>query len=353
MTQQIPPTDASAERRDRNRDRTFQWFKPKGRAASVYEDVTVDTQPSISRHMVRGWPLHFADGKGTWSLESTDLKAKDWYEFRDPREEWSRTFYQKSASYERTIEAALTSAREGDLFKDFHDEWIDLLRKDLQVLGFIEYGMWFPLAKAQRDCLSDVLAHCVGLEAAIKQRQAQAIVLYGMDLDDTFSGFAIEESKARFLEEGFWQPVRRYLERLASITDWAEVIVATNLCFEPIIGSCLRRDLLLRSAPSGGDHVTGEIVRPAELEWGWTKEWSLEFLRFAVQEESNSEENKKVISSWVNDWLPEAIEALSALEPLFARRPGGPEFEEVKSRVLRECLTPLKEADLSLARSLD
>ena len=50
----------------------------------MYEDVTVDTQPSVHRHLDRGWPVHFEDGRGMWSEDSTALRSGDWYEFRDP-----------------------------------------------------------------------------------------------------------------------------------------------------------------------------------------------------------------------------------------------------------------------------
>ena len=45
--------------------------------------------------------------------------------------------------------------------------------------------------------VSDTVAHCVGMMSAMKQRSAQALVLYGMDLDDRFGDFPIERAKAR------------------------------------------------------------------------------------------------------------------------------------------------------------
>ena len=52
--------------------------------------MTVDTQPSIHRHLTRGWPLHFEDGRGTWNDASTALRSSDWFAFRDPGEQWER-----------------------------------------------------------------------------------------------------------------------------------------------------------------------------------------------------------------------------------------------------------------------
>ncbi len=88
-------------------EREFAWFAPAGRRATLYEDVTVDTQPSIHRHLTRGWPLHFEDGRGTWDDSSTALRCEDWYAFRDPGQLWERPFYSDGAALERQIELAV------------------------------------------------------------------------------------------------------------------------------------------------------------------------------------------------------------------------------------------------------
>ena len=52
-------------------ERTFQWFTPRKRRATMYEDVTMDTQPSVHRFLERGWQMCFDDGAPTWSDDST------------------------------------------------------------------------------------------------------------------------------------------------------------------------------------------------------------------------------------------------------------------------------------------
>ena len=324
--------------------RSFQWFTPRRRRATVYEDVTIDTQPSVARHMDRGWPLHFEDGRPLWNSASTALRCDDWHEFRDPREQWERTFYQKSAQYERGIEDAVRSGREDRLFEDFTKEWIDFLRAHLQVPAFVEYGLWLPTASAQRECLSDTIAHCVGLEAATKQRQAQALALYGMDLEEQFGDFAIEQARETFLRDPSWQPVRDYLERLLTVDDWGEVIVAANVCFEPLVGIALRRELLLRSAAQNGDLVTPEVVRPAQLEWDWVRDWTGELLRFVILGEEYGSSNRTIVKGWIADWLPRARAALAALEPVFAALPSGDDFGTTLGRVERDLESLLEES---------
>src|SRR4029077_2068169 len=113
---------------------------PAGRRASLYEDVTIDTQPSIHRHLTRGWPLHFGDGRGTWDDASTALRSGDWFAFRDPGEQWERTFYQAGSAVEQQIDGALRSASEQGLLEDFSEEWLKFLQDVLQVPAYIEHG---------------------------------------------------------------------------------------------------------------------------------------------------------------------------------------------------------------------
>jgi propane 2-monooxygenase small subunit len=78
MTDAQPPAKplgGSGARRAEEPERSFTWYKPKKRRATLYEDVTVDTQPSVHRHLDRGWPVHFEDGRGLWSDERTTRPA--------------------------------------------------------------------------------------------------------------------------------------------------------------------------------------------------------------------------------------------------------------------------------------
>ena len=108
-------------------ERAFGWFAPAGRRATLYEDVTVDTQPSVHRHLRRGWPVSFADGRGTWDDGSTALRSRDWFAFRDPGEQWERPFYQAGSALEQQMEGAVRSAAAQGLFGDFSAQWVSFL----------------------------------------------------------------------------------------------------------------------------------------------------------------------------------------------------------------------------------
>jgi ferredoxin-NADP reductase/ferredoxin len=297
-------------------EREFQWFTPAGRRATLYEDVTIDTQPSIHRHLARGWPLSFADGRGTWNDASTALRCTDWFAFRDPGQQWERPFYQAGAAVEQQLEGALTSAAEQGLIADFAPAWVTFLRTSLQIPAFVEHGLWFALATAARDCLSDSVATCVCLQAAHKQRSAQAIVLYAMDLEPHLGcELPISAAREAFLSDPAWQPTRRYLERLTATPDWGEVIIAANLCFEPVVGTLIRRELGTRAAVANGDIVTPVLARVATQEWEWARAWTLALVRLLVSDDAHGVHNRGVIDRWLGEWMAPAREAAAAVSP--------------------------------------
>ena len=334
-------------RRGDEENRSFTWFAPAGRRATIYEDVTIDSQPSTHRHVDRDWPMFFADGRGMYHDASTKLASTDWFAFRDPAQTWERSFYQDGSAREREIESAVAHGRDARLFEDFSEEWVQALRDVLQVPSFVSHGLWLATATLTRDCLSDSITHCLAFTAAMYQRHAQALVLYAMDLEPALGEMPVGPAKDRFLEDEAWQPTRRYLERLRTITDWGEIIVAANLVFEPLVNRLLRREMLIRPAGANGDSITPGVLRGAEHEGEWIESWSAALVRFAVEDAEHGEANRAVVQAWLDEWVPEAREAARALAPVFEAMPGGVPFDDAIANVERDLDELLAQAGMT------
>jgi propane monooxygenase small subunit len=308
-------------RREEVPERSFQWVVPRGRKASVYEDITLDTQPSVHRFMANGYFVSFPDGRGTWDDASTALDVAGWSAFRDPSELWERPYYQQGAQCEKEIEASVRGARAEGLLADIDPEWVAFLRRDGQVPAFIEHGIWSIATRRSRAALSDVLTHVIVLYAAMKQRQAQAFVIEGMDLDEDFGDVTIEAAKARWVNAAAWQPTRACVERLGTITDWGELIYVSGMIVEPLLGAMVRRELLLRPALAAGDPITPVIVRNAQREWGWWRDLSLAFTQFVLTDAQHGSANRELVGRWQSEWEPVVMAGVDALEPIFAAAP--------------------------------
>lgn len=332
------------ERREELPERQFQWVVPKGRKATVYEDITLDTQPSVHRFLHNGYFVSYPDGRGTWDDDSTALDVLGWHAFRDPAELWERPYYQQGAQCEREIEAATQGARADGLLADIDPSWIEFLRRDGQIPAFLEHGIWSITTRRSRAALSDVLTHAIVLYAAMKQRQAQALVIEGMDLDADFGDITIEAAKDRWRTEPAWQPTRALIERLGTITDWGELLVVTGLIVEPLLGGAVRRELLMRGALAAGDPITPVVARNAQREGRWWQDLTTAFGRFVLTDAAHGDANRELLHVWREDWEPEALAALDALEPIFAG--GGVDFTTARDRVRTDQEAVLAEAGL-------
>jgi hypothetical protein len=313
MSAPAPPVKQLSDgsrRRDDGERRGFFYFEPAKRRASLYEETTADTQLSTERFINFGWTISFPDGRGTHSLGSTRMRVKDWFAWRDPSGLWERPFYQEAARAARDQEDAVATARAEGLFERMTEEWKEFLRSTLQMPAFYEHGLWRAIAPAARPALSDTITHAIVLLAAMKQRQAQDLVVYAMDLEGEIGECSTEQARERFLTEEGWQPLRRLLERINNRTDWVERLIAVNLVCEPLIGNALRREMLLMPASANGDPVTPVIIGGAQREWLWAKEWTGALVRFLIDDEEHGAANREVLAEWLAEWNQLAEEAL-------------------------------------------
>lgn len=338
---------AEPKRAGDDAERRFSYFTPRKRKPSLYEEVTVDTQPSVHRHLDRGWLVSFEDGRGTWSDDSTLLRSEDWFEFRDPAGLWERPYYQAGARSEAQIEGAVKGAARERMFEDFDPAWVAFLRANLQVPAFVEHGLWLAVASTGRDCLSDTLTRAVVFQAAHKQRTAQSIVLYAMDLEPHFGDFETAAAKERWLEHPPWQPTRALVERLHATQDWAEVLFATNLCFEPLVGVMIRRELGIRAATLNRDTVTPVVARVAQSEWDWVAGWTSALSHFVLEDPTHGDRNREVIAAWLADWLPACVAAAEALGAIVEELPVGFSVADAQERLLRDAAALHAEAGVS------
>src|SRR3954471_4904795 len=89
----------------------YNYFEPKGRKATHYEDMTVDVQPDPERYLTQNWIISFADGTPTYYKGWTKLQSSDWHKFLPPDQEWDRTHYQRPSTIVGMIKNVVANAR--------------------------------------------------------------------------------------------------------------------------------------------------------------------------------------------------------------------------------------------------
>ena len=136
-------TDAEAGSQEfpSSTSRTYNYFTPPKRRASVYEDVTVDVQPDPERHLTQGWIYGFADGTSGYPQEWTALKSSNWHVFLDPNEEWEQTIYRNNANIVRQVQQNIANAKAARLVRAVEPRVDRLLARHVGAWTHAEHGL--------------------------------------------------------------------------------------------------------------------------------------------------------------------------------------------------------------------
>lgn len=294
----------------------FRYIQPAKRRATQYEEVTLHTQWDPKNFAKQGWFSPSSDGRSMWSEDSTRLRAADWWGYRDPAQQWFRPYVETQAKQEDAIELAVEGAKRSGLFAEMTPQWRAILATYYAAYRYLEYGLFLCFCYVQREALSDVVATPLVFEGLDKDRHAQAIALYGMDLEDALPGFSDAGAQQVWMTDPVYQPSREYVERLLACRDWGEITVAVNLLFEPLVATLVTREFFSRFAPHHGDSVTPVILETADADRRRNVAATVELVRFLL---ADTPANRSVIMEWLAKWAPLAVRAAQAFAPLFDR----------------------------------
>jgi len=316
----ITNAEAGASKFSGSDSRSFNYFTPKGRQASVYEDVTVDVQPDPTRHLLQGWLYAFADGVAGFSETWTKVKSSDWHLFRDPNEQWHRTIYIRQANTERQIQQTLAMAQSQNAFATWDASWVKCIETHVSASMHPEFGLGMHVfVPAQRDAMSNMTNNAICVNAMDKLRLAQDLALYNLVLSEQIPNFNGTVHKQIWLKDPAWQGVRENVERLTATADWAEQLFATNVVYEPLVGELFRSQFVMQFAAPHGDFVTPVYFGIAEYDYEHNLAYTTEQLRLLVEDPKYGEENKRVMGEWLAHWVPYSVAAARQLQPIWSQ----------------------------------
>ena len=194
--------------------RKYNYFEPKGRKASHYEDMTVDVQPDPERYLLQDWIISFPDGTPTYSKSWTKALSSNWHQFRAVDQEWERTHYQRQSTICGMVQGAIENARKSGAPKRFDKAWVKVLQDHLGAYKHAEFGLGTSLMQAQRYGYTQMVNNAILTNSSYKLRFAQDLTLYlaeiGLDLD----GFDQNAGKKHWLDDPIWQGTRKSIEAI-------------------------------------------------------------------------------------------------------------------------------------------
>ena len=307
-------TFAGSESRD------FNYFAPRGRRATIYEDVTVDVQPDPERHLLQGWVYSFADGRPSYGPMFTKLQATDWHVFRDPNEQWNRNIYIREGNTVRQIQKSMAIAKKENAFANWDRSGVEVVQTHVSATAHPEHWLGMHVfMKAQRDAPTNMINNASAVACMDKLRNAQDLTLYNLELTDLIQGFDGTKARQAWLSDPIWQGVRENVERLAANNDWAEQTFAANVIYEPLVGELFRSNFVMQFAAPHGDFVTPTLIGVGEYDFENNLTWTMALYRLLVEDAQHGESNRKLLRDWLREWVPLSVTAARKLQPLWSQ----------------------------------
>ncbi|WP_300056179.1 aromatic/alkene monooxygenase hydroxylase subunit beta [uncultured Roseobacter sp.] len=314
--------------------RKYNYFEPRGKRATHYEDVTVDVQPDPERYLIQDWIIDFggAKGGGAYQKDYTAAKSANWHAFRAPDQEWERTHYQRQSKICTMVQSVISNARKAGAPAAFDKVWNRILQAHLGAWKHAEFGLGTSLMQAQRYGYTQMINNATLTNSSYKLRLSQDITLYLAEIGMDIEGWDDDLGKKTWLEDPIWQPTREAVESIMGCEDYLEQYFVINLIFEPLVGELFRSGFLMQAAAANNDFITPPVISAAEADYERNLANTIDLMYLLATDEQHGADNKALMQSWVKKHGDLADKAAAALQPIWSQPHSKPvSFEDVKA----------------------
>lgn len=272
--------------------------------ATRYQEATYDLQSETNFHYRPLWQpdLELNDTR------RTAIRMEDWYAFKDPRQFYYGTYVQHRAKMQENAESNYAFFEKRNLARHLSDDVKAAVIRYLVPLRHLEHTA----------NLNNMYGAAYGYGTAITQAMlfdgmdrlgiAQYLSRIGLILDGN-TGEALADAKQQWMEADIWQGVRELCEEMLITEDWFELFIAQDLVMDALVYDLVYNQYDAWLADNGGE----DIAILTEFMQLWSKDnvrWVDAVLKTAVAE---SDENRELITQWIEKWRGLASEALAPL----------------------------------------
>ncbi|HBI04113.1 MAG TPA: hypothetical protein DDY49_08820, partial [Paenibacillaceae bacterium] len=158
----------------------------------------------------------------------------------------------------------------------------------------------------------------------------------------------LKDGKQKWIEDEKYQKLRALLENVMVTWDWAEAIVATNLILDAILYP-LFFEKMTAVAVKNNDNVYVSFSEFFMEMFEYERNYTTALVKMLL---ADRPENKDVIASYVNKWLPLVIEAIKPVLAVFDLPQNGGNGEEALQQVIDQYVKSLLVDELQLITAL-
>jgi len=273
----------------------------------------------------------------TWYKKNTfgtALKHDDWNAFRDPDEVVYRTYNLMQDGQETYVFGLFDqfNQREHDHMLD--PRWAGSLARLYTPARYLFHTVQMASAYVGQVSPASTITNCNYFQMADSFRWLSHTAYRTKELSTVFTDKGIGSDERHYWEnDPVWQGFRELMEKVLTVWDWGEAIIALNLVAKPAIEEAVLRKLG-ESARHNGDTLLGLITDAQLIDADRHRRWLSAFVKMALETPSNLE----LIQGWVAKWEPLADKAIDAYCAALPDLPNGAEAAKSATRNFRRSL---------------
>lgn len=274
--------------------------------ASRYLEATLDVEPRENFHYRPTW----AKDRELYDERFSALRLTDPYSFTDPRQYYYMPYVTNRAGLHDGFGKTIKYLEDRELLAKMPTRWQSVLTSVVLPLRHYESGAQLVSVAGARFAYGTSLEQCCSYAAFDRIGNAQMLSRVGIALGGG-GGDLLKLAKQEWLDGEHLQPLRRLIEEIMVVEDWAEGVLAIDLVDSLLYPLLYNRldDIALTGGAGAYSLFTQHL-------WTWfadQRKWLDALVATWAADPGHSEENRAILARIVETWAGRAQEAVGAL----------------------------------------
>jgi len=273
---------------------------------SRYLEGTLDVQPREHFHYRPTW----MPNRELYDERFSALRLTDSYRFTDPRQYYYTTYVAARAGLHDDFGKTLSYLEERDLLARLPAGWQALLSSIVVPLRHYESGAQLVSVAGARFAYGTSLEQCCSFAAFDRIGNAQMLSRVGIALGGGTRD-ELEAAKRAWVDGAHLQPLRRLVEEIMVLDDWAESLLAIDLVDSlvyPLVYRGLDEHALL-----GGAVAYSLVAQHFSAWFADQRKWIDALVATWATEPQHATANRAALGHVLATWAGRAYSAVAAL----------------------------------------
>lgn len=284
--------------------------------ASRYLEATLDVEPRENFHYRPTW----AQDRELYDERYSALRLTDPYSYTDPRQFYYTPYVTSRAALHDEFGKTLAYLEERDLFSRMPEGWRSVLASVVVPLRHFESGAQLVTVTGARFAYGTSLEQCCTYAAFDRIGNAQMLSRVGIALGVGTSDI-LTTAKQEWLDSEHLQPLRRLIEEIMIVGDWAEGLLAVDI-IDSLIYPLLYTGLDERALGEGAGAYS-LFAQHLSTWFSDQRRWLDALVTAWRTDPEQGEANQAHLARIDSTWRPRALAAVGALSAVIDGRLNG------------------------------